>query len=541
MDHLKKFFRQISLRSKLVALMSGLMILGIVATAWGTSYTLQSTLMQQIDSDLAANSGPLMNSMLQLNQQNSSSTQPSNTDTVRLLRFNGSIRTPDGSVYYALPTASQADTPQIPALTLAQVQELENRSLDIPGTASGSDGWRMKAFALADNSGYMTIALPLNQAKDTIEQATASIMFTGMLSTLIMSMIAYGATSRAFRPLIRVERTAAAIAAGDLSRRVEDFPPETEVGRLSHSLNAMLAHIEQAFRGRAMSERKMRQFIQDASHELRTPLVTIRGYSELYRQGGIKEPEHIAQAMGRIENEAKRMGQLVEDLLTLARLDEQRPLDVTPVDLLLLASDAVEDAKVSAPDRVVRLIGIDEGPPRSAPTRGDEARLRQVVANLMTNAMRYTPAGSPIEVAVGVLPVIDGRSDSVLAIRDHGPGISEADAKRVFERFYRADTSRQRETGGTGLGLAIVAAIAAQHDGSVRLTNTVGGGATMSIHLPHVPFEPLDGPESDMDDDDGSTLETSNVKDPDAEKSSTPENNGARGIISWTKDKGSKK
>lgn len=229
------------------------------------------------------------------------------------------------------------------------------------------------------------------------------------------------------------------------------------------------------------------------------------------------------------------MGQLVEDLLTLARLDEQRPLDVKPVDLLLLASDAVEDAKVNAPDRVVRLIGIDEGPPRSAPTRGDEARLRQVVANLMTNAMRYTPPGSPIEVAVGVLPVINGRSDSVLAIRDHGPGISEADAKRVFERFYRADTSRQRETGGTGLGLAIVAAIAAQHDGSVRLTNTDGGGATMSIHVPHVPAEPLEP--ADVDAENSSTEEA-----PATESSTRSEStNRISGILQRNRDKGSKK
>ncbi|MET1034980.1 MAG: ATP-binding protein, partial [Arthrobacter sp.] len=300
-------------------------------------------------------------------------------------------------------------------------------------------------------------------------------------------------------PLVRVERTAAAIAAGDLTRRVEEFPAETEVGRLSRSLNAMLAHIEQAFRGRAVSERKMRRFVQDASHELRTPLVTIQGYSELYRHGGLADPEHLATAMGRIESEAKRMGQLVEDLLTLARLDEQRPLDRRPLDLLLLATDAVEDARVSSPDRPIRLVGIDGGPPRNAPTTGDEARLRQVVANLLANALRYTPAGSPIEIAVGTQPVINARSDAVLEVRDHGPGISEEDASRVFERFYRADSSRQRETGGTGLGLAIVAAIAAQHDGSIRLTETPGGGATLSVHLPLVPLDPSS---TDADDDD---------------------------------------
>ena len=337
-----------------------------------------------------------------------------------------------------------------------------------------------------DGPGTMVIAWPLRDTVRTVEQATASILVAGTLATMVMSLVGYVITTRAFKPLSDVERTAAKIAGGDLSSRVPKYPMETEVGSLSESLNVMLSRIESAFKAQQVSEEKMRRFIQDASHELRTPLVTIRGYSELYRHGGIPDGEPLSQAMGRIESEAKRMTQLVEDLLTLARLDEERPLESQEVDLLILAHDAVADARVSAPDRKISLVGLDGAPPVSAPTRGDEAKLRQVLVNLMTNAMRYTPEGSPIEVAVGSRPVIEGRDTVVLAIVDHGPGIKPEDAKRIFERFYRGDESRDRETGGTGLGLAIVAAIAKQHDGSVVISDTPGGGATLELRLPRI-------------------------------------------------------
>ena len=487
MHRLARLLRQVSLRSKLVALMGLLMTCAIVATAIGTSQSLRLTLVAQTDADLAGNSGALADIMYTEYSNAGTSGGLSNID---LLRFHGTLRDADGNNLYVLPSTSGPDAPVLPQPTLDEVRDENGRAFDVPGTQLGSSGWRVRMVALKNGTGYITIALPLKAVNAITARAAALIMSTGMLATLVMSMVAYGITSRALRPLQRVERTAAAIAAGDLSRRVEEYPPETEVGRLSRSLNAMLAHIEHAFRARAASERKMRRFVQDASHELRTPLVTIQGYSELYRHGGLSEPEQVSTAMSRIEGEAKRMGQLVEDLLTLARLDEQRPLDKRPLDLMLLAMDAVGDARVNAPERKVRLVGLDDGPPRNAPTSGDEARLRQVVANLMTNALRYTPAGSPIEIAVGVLPTVDGQSDAVLEVRDHGPGISGDDAARVFERFYRADSSRQRETGGTGLGLAIVAAIAAQHEGSVRLTETPGGGATMAVHLPMVPFDP---------------------------------------------------
>lgn len=494
MESARRFWRQVSLRTKLVALMSALMIAGIGVTALGSAQSLRLMLTAQLDTDLKSNSATITATMLN-DYAGISSINPKSNG---LARFYGDLRDESGSILYTMPhttatTSDATDIPQLDATDITHLREDTTASISVNGSTENSGGWRVRIVDLPRTDYDLIYALPMGAVQDTVTKAAMLVMSTGMLATLLMSMIAYGITTRALLPLLRVERTAAAIAAGDLSRRVEDYPPETEVGRLSRSLNAMLAHIEHAFRGRAASERKMRRFIQDASHELRTPLVTIQGYSEFYRQGGLADPEMLRTAMGRIEAESKRMGQLVEDLLTLARLDEQRPLDRKPVDLLLLASDAAEDTRVNATDRKVRLVGLDGGAPQPAPTSGDEARLRQVVANLMTNALRYTPEGTDIEIAVGVKPVIDGRSDAVLEIRDHGPGISEEDAGRIFERFYRADSSRQRETGGTGLGLAIVAAIAAQHDGSIRLSETAGGGATMSIHLPWV--KPEDEPE----------------------------------------------
>lgn len=234
----------------------------------------------------------------------------------------------------------------------------------------------------------------------------------------------------------------------------------------------------------------MRRFVADASHELRTPLVTIRGFSELYRHGALQGDEDVATAMGRIESEAKRMGALVEDLLVLARIDEQRPLQKKPIDLLILGNDAAVDARASSSKRKVTVIGLDSGPAANAPVVGDEARLRQVIANLMANALRYTPEVSPLEVAIGV-SIQPGNRYSTLQIRDHGPSIDEATAPRIFERFYRAESSRNRDTGGSGLGLAIVAAIVSSHQGQVRFSKTEGGGATMTVQLPYA--EPLPG------------------------------------------------
>ncbi|QCU79497.1 HAMP domain-containing histidine kinase [Citricoccus sp. SGAir0253] len=490
---LVRVWKTSSLRTQLVVMTSGLMLLAVIITAALTASLFRQELVRQIDEDLFNNRNNVSVYLTSLGTDTGYFSSPQS-----ILRFYGELmdnqgRTTTNSSF----TGASEDRPVIPPMTAAQVTAQGDDAFEVPGTTPDSRGWRVKVYRLESGEGSLAIALPLEPVYTSVDRVTSLVATIGLLATAGASMIAYAVTTRAFRPLLRVERTAAQIAAGDLSQRVEMGAPDTEVGRLSRSLNAMLAHIETAFRSKEQSEERMRRFIQDASHELRTPLVTIRGFSELYRHGGISATEDVDAAMGRIEGEAKRMGQLVEDLLTLARLDEQRPLDHEPVDLLMLAHDAVLDARVNAPEREVRLTGLDGGRAGSAPTSGDEGRLRQVIANLVTNALRYTPEGTPLEIAVGTVDVLpgsvdaDGRQvhgsrDSVIEVRDHGPGIDEDDAARVFERFYRADSSRQRETGGTGLGLAIVAAIVAQHDGTVRLTQTPGGGATLSVRLPWV-------------------------------------------------------
>lgn len=510
MKSIRSYWRRTSMRTKLVLVMLVLMVIAIFATALSSAHTLRISMSKQIDAQLNA-SWPTMAYGLNKAYIHSLNNDGSSTDfDPTLMGLNSSyadIRDEDGTLVYIMPRSRVAPSTSSdqPLLDPQQIQKLAEHPLvpaTVPGSYRNSAGWRTMMVPLESSNLNLFLALPLDHVNSTVRQTAILVLSTGMLATLLMSMIAYGLTGRSLRPLINVERTASMIADGDLSQRVTDYPAETEVGRLSRSLNAMLAQIEKAFLDREASERKMRRFIQDASHELRTPLVTIQGYSEFYRYGGLADPEAMDSAMGRIEAESKRMARLVEDLLMLARLDEQRPMEKQPVDLLVLGQDAVEDTKVRAPDRAVKLVGLTTERPSPASTVGDDARIRQIIANLLTNALRYTPEGTPIEIAVGVRSLVAGAMDAVVEVRDHGPGIPPEDAKRIFERFYRADSSRQRETGGSGLGLAIVAAIVQQHGGSVALSETAGGGATMSISMPYVPV--VERPEPEIDDEDAS-------------------------------------
>jgi two-component system OmpR family sensor kinase len=276
------------------------------------------------------------------------------------------------------------------------------------------------------------------------------------------------------RPLDRMASTAGEIAAGRLSTRVTPATPRTEVGRLGLALNGMLARLERAFAERQASETRLRRFLADASHELRTPLSSIRGYAEVFHMGAAREPAAVETSMKRIEEEAERMGVLVEDLLALARLDELREPIREPVDMGVLAADAVEDARVTAPDRAIELHANG-----AAIVSGDAHQLHQVVANLMRNALVHTPAGSPIEVSVA-----SGGDDVRLEVRDHGPGLPPGDPKRLFGRFWRAEAGRTRGKAGAGLGLAIVAEIVDTHGGSVEAGTADDGGARFVIRLP---------------------------------------------------------
>jgi two-component system OmpR family sensor kinase len=291
---------------------------------------------------------------------------------------------------------------------------------------------------------------------------------------IVLGLVAGGVVRVGLLPLDRIGHTAGAIAGGDLSHRVEGTDPRTEVGRLGIAFNAMLDRLEEAFARRKASEDRLRAFLADASHELRTPLASIRGYAELFRMGAARDPADTEKAMRRIEHEAARMGVLVEDLLTLARLDEVADVPHTEVDVTGLARDAVDDARATAPERVISLRSNG-----AAPVLGDAHGLRQVLGNLLRNALVHTPEGTPIEVGVGV------EADNVrLEVRDHGPGLPTDDADALFERFWRAEGGRTQGRGGAGLGLAIVAGIVDAHGGKVSAGNAEGGGASFVVLLP---------------------------------------------------------
>jgi two-component system, OmpR family, sensor kinase len=316
----------------------------------------------------------------------------------------------------------------------------------------------------------------------------------------LIAGIGYLMIRRSLRPLADVENTAVAIAGGDLSRRVPDLDPRTEVGRLTRALNGMLGQIEHAFARQRESEQaarasedRMRRFVADASHELRTPLTSIRGFAELYRQGAVQEPSEVTRLLRRVEDEATRMGLLVDDLLLLARLDQERPLSSAPVDLLTVVADVVHDARAVAPGRRIDLT-VDSAPPV---VLGDEPRLHQVVQNLVMNALRHTPSDTDVQVRVGSH---DRRA--VVAVVDHGPGLSAQARQHVFERFYRLDSSRTRDAGGSGLGLSIVSALVTAHGGTVTVEETSGGGATFVVELPLAPVhsDPRAAGQHELDD-----------------------------------------
>jgi two-component system, OmpR family, sensor kinase len=396
------------------------------------------------------------------------------------------------------PLQENQQLPDLPTMTMTEVEQRDGHAFEIRDAKTG-ERWRVLAVPLTREPGSALIAQSLTDVQQTVRRLVGLQVAVGVILLVVLAGVGSYVVRRSLRGLVDVENTAVAIAGGDLSRRVPERDPRTEVGRLSGALNAMLHQIENAFAERTASEAaarrsedaarrsedaarrsedRMRRFVADASHELRTPLTSIRGFAELARQrGGELRPDE----MRRIEDEAKRMGLLVDDLLLLARLDQQRPLAHEPVDLLELAGDAVRDAKAIQPERTVRLEVL---PGSEAPVvTGDEARLRQVLGNLLSNALHHTSESAPVTVAVGTEKSTAGRR-AVVHVRDSGPGLSDEYKSRVFERFYRADSARTRATGGSGLGLSIVAALVEAHGGTIDVTDTPGGGATFTVHLP---------------------------------------------------------
>jgi len=376
----------------------------------------------------------------------------------------GELRTTAGTKSVTLPVGSGITAkPDLP----------HDPPLDKLFTVSG-DGGRYRALAQRDprTGGILIAAVPLREADQQLERLLVVEALVIAAVLLVLGIASWAVVRVGLLPLDRMGHTAGRIAGGDLSHRVEDVDPRTEVGRLGIALNRMLDRLEEAFTRRRQSEERLRTFIADASHELRTPLASIRGYAELFRMGAVPDDER-ERAMRRIEDEAARMGVLVEDLLTLARLDEIADAPHTELDLAALAGDAVDDARATAPDREISLDA------RPAPVLGDAHQLRQVLGNLLRNALVHTPAGSPIE--VGVEP---GPDLVRLTVRDHGPGLPTDEAGAIFERFWRAEGGRKQGKGGAGLGLAIVAGIVDAHRGRVDARNADGGGAAFVVELP---------------------------------------------------------
>jgi len=463
--------RGVPLRVSLVAAMLVLVGFGLLASGIAVTSILRHSLINRIDQTLLDASRGWAQAPRRMPPPPIEGPNPGRPPSNFYVRGIG----PDGRIWMAVNDRDAE--PALPA---------NNDVGPIPVTVGSEDGsnvqWR--AVSVRGSRGeFITVAIDLSDVQSTVRALTWSQVGIGLAVLLVLGVAGYWVVHRSLRPLVEVERTAAAIAAGQLDRRVPRRDPRTEVGRLSRALNGMLSQIQRALAASEqsadharMSEERMRRFITDASHELRTPLTTIRGFAELYRQGAARDIEML---MWRIESESRRMGVLVEDLLLLARLDAQRPLDQHRVDLLALATDAVHDAQSIAPNRRIAMEVLDG--PGTPEVIGDEARLRQVLGNLVSNALQHTPENAGITVRVGT-----ENDDAVLEVIDQGPGMSGEDAQRVFERFYRADSSRARESGGTGLGLSIVDSLVHAHGGSVSVRTAPGQGCRFRVNLPRI-------------------------------------------------------
>ena len=485
-----------SLRTRVLLLAVGLATVGLLAFSVTVNTALRGYLQQRLDTQLGAAAQVISHQSpaATIADARTSVEAPLGQDlfgdvTVAYLAGDGTVT----AVVHPIAAGPAAAGPALPALDSMAVAARAGR----PFTVTSRDGrgrWRAIALPQRVGGGGVIMAISMSQTDAVVDRMWALSLSAGLLLLCVLSVAGWFAVRSGLRPLVRIEETAGAIADGDLSYRIPDLAaPTTEIGRLTAALNGMLTQIEHAFTARAESEARMGRFVADASHELRTPLVGIRGFADLYRMGALPERSDVDRTMGHIAREAERLTRLVEDMLLLARLDEHAlrtagadgpdeafPLDLAPMDLRTLAADALHDVRALDPSRPVRLTGPGDGTASSAPALADEARLRQVVTNLVGNAITHTPAATAIRIGVGIV----GRH-AILEIADHGPGLTPEEGRRIFERFYRADHSRTRATGaGAGLGLAIVHSLVTAHGGRVDLHTAPGAGATFRILLP---------------------------------------------------------
>jgi two-component system OmpR family sensor kinase len=477
------------LRLKLVAALLALLTVALVATAATATTVLRDNLVERVDSQLVAyaGAGATPGGEGRFPRRNERGGPPELPSSFYVVVLDSTGQVVDE---VAAPLRKGTAAPAVPALPTAEARERAGRPFTVEDRSGTGPRWRALVMPLRGGDGSVVTALSLAEVDNTVGQLLGILIVVSLVVLIVLAFLTYAVVRSSLRPLEEVEDTAEAIAAGELSRRVPDRDERTEVGRLSRALNGMLAQIESAFRSREASEaearrseERMRRFVTDASHELRTPLTSIRGFAELYRQGAASAPEDVPRLMRRIEDAAARMGLLVEDLLLLARLDQQRALERRPVDLVTIATDAVHEARAVDPQRAIDVHVVDGSGPQAPVVLGDDARLRQVAGNLVGNALTHTPDGTPVTVRVGTVAG-DGERWAVLEVADAGPGLSPEQAERVFERFYRADSSRARATGGTGLGLSIVKALVAAHAGTVAVRTAPGEGATFTVRLP---------------------------------------------------------
>lgn len=386
---------------------------------------------------------------------------------------------PTGGVVWDEPSGylDEPDSPPlIPEVPSYKLTSMVNRIQTVP-SEDGTFDYRM-LVTVRGNGDYLVTARSLKQVDAAIEHLIRTILFAGSLAVIAAGLASWFVIRRDFQPVDRMIGTAEKIAAGDLTQRVPDSDPNTELGRLGGALNEMLGQVEQAALTREASENRLRRFVADAAHELRTPLTSLRGYAELYRQGALATPDTVDMAMNRIESESRRMGRLVDDLLLLARMDQQRGLEMAPVDIGEVVTEAVTDFEAVEPDRPVDMTQTGR-----STVLGDRNRLRQVVDNLLSNVRTHTPVETPVRV------IVTPETGFVeIAVEDEGPGISAEDRERVFERFWRADPGRVRSRGGTGLGLAIVTSLVQAHGGTVAVESELGRGTRFTVRLPTTPM-----------------------------------------------------
>jgi len=485
--HKPSVFSQWSLRNRLLLATLVVAAIGIGASDFAANAELRGFLIRQVDSQLASVAQGTVSRLVRAGIEPSpdeSATTQSDAQPYRAVSPLRGVPTatsvtlldPTGSVLGQLGGDISTGGAQttFSGMTIAEVAAKHGKAFTIH-TESPQSSTRAVAFVLPSNLGSVVIAVSLSSVEKTLHELSWLFLLISLAVLILIGLISRWLISLSLKPLLEVEVIAAAIADGDLSARLPELEPSTEVGRLTQSLNTMLGRIEESFAQKNASESKLRRFVADASHELRTPLTAIRGFAELHRQGAVSGEEKTKELVGRIEKESIRMGSLVEDLLLLARMDEARPFTLEPVDLSHLVQECVASAKAAGPNHPIT---VDV--PAELYVLGDNKRIHQALANLLANARTHTPVGTQITVTATAT-----ENEISIAVKDSGPGLSESDQARIFERFFRVDPSRARHAGeGSGLGLSIVDAVMKAHGGSVSVDSTIGEGATFTLHFP---------------------------------------------------------